>query len=118
MINPKSKIGYSNRGLANYNLKNYSESIKDFTAAIEIDSNDSESYLYRGLANYNLKNYIESIKNFTSAIEIDSNDSKSYFYRGNAKLLLKKPKEACLDWEKAKKLGEKTVIQIIDKYCK
>ena len=84
MINPKSKIGYSNRGLANYNIKNY----------------------------------IESIKDFTSAIEIDSNDSKSYLYRGSANLLLKKSKEACLDLEKAKKLGEKTVIEIINKYCK
>lgn len=109
---------YINRGNSKNSINDYSAAISDLTKGLLLNPKSKIGYSNRGLTNYNLKNYSEAIKDFTSAIEIDSNDSESYFFRGNAKLLIKKPKEACLDWEKAKKLGDKKVVQIIDKYCK
>lgn len=69
------------------------------------------------LVKYNSNDYSGAIIDFTKAISLDPKDDFSYLYRGCAELLLNQRQKACLDWNIAKKYGNKKAIVFINKYC-
>ena len=50
-----------------WNLISNKKAIEDYNKAIELDSQDTATYLNRGNANHALENYEETIKNYTEA---------------------------------------------------
>jgi Tfp pilus assembly protein PilF len=70
-----------------------------------------------GLFCLNHGQYEESEKYYTEALKISRYDSNSLFNRGMAKARQKKMTEACEDWEKAKKFGNKDVVSLLEANC-
>ena len=50
--------------------KKYSEAVRDYTRAIEIDNGDPDYYFHRGITYYNMRSYNEAVEDYTRAIEI------------------------------------------------
>jgi len=81
---------YYEKGVRNYNAKNYNQAILDFTEAIRINPNYAEAYNNRGIAyfylddKYNEKNYNLATLDFTEAIRINPNYAEAYNNRGKA----------------------------------
>ncbi len=74
------------RGLVNFELKNYLQASEDFTNVINLKPNNPNAYFYRGLSNFMLKEYSSSRGNcnddFTKAIKLNPDFTDAYFYRG------------------------------------
>ena len=79
-----SSIIHNNRGLAYFDLGNYTQAIADFNRAIEIDPRFGEAYNNRGTAYGSLGNYTQAIADFNRAIEINPRYGKAYYNRGFA----------------------------------
>ena len=108
---------YNNRGFVKMALHDFKGAIEDCTKAIEIDPEFSNAYFYRGLAKLCLgvsspekKFLTESIEDYNKAIEIDPKFSIVYHFRGISKMKMDESNNnskggACLDFDKALKLG-------------
>ena len=66
--NPRNSEAYFNRGLAYYNMDNYSRASHDFTSTIDLDPTHSEAYYNRGRILFSKGNYAGAIKDYTEAI--------------------------------------------------
>jgi tetratricopeptide (TPR) repeat protein len=64
----------------------FSESVEEFTKAIEIYPNFALSYVSRGAALMKIHRMEESIEDFDRAIELDPSYSKPYHLRGLARI--------------------------------
>ena len=96
-----SSIIHNNRGLAYFDLGNYTQAIPDFNRAIEIDPRFGEAYNNRGTAYGSLGNYTQAIADFNRAIEIHPRYGKAYYNRGFAYGSLGKSTEAIADFNRA-----------------
>jgi len=94
VINSKDPELYFIRGTVNDMLRNFKQSIKDYSKAIEIKSNYFQAYANRGTAKMNL---------------LTGN--------GNLQPSKKETKSACKDLKKAKELGDNSVDDLIFIYC-
>lgn len=95
---------YYSQGLKKSQGANYKEAIKDFTQAININSNYADAYNKRGLCYYKLGEPSEAIKDFTKAIYINSNLPDAYYNRGTARFKLGYAEAAIEDYTQALKL--------------
>lgn len=93
-INPNDYEVYFIRGTANDMLRNYEQSIIDYTKAIELKSDYVECIANRGTAKINL---------------LTGN--------GNLQPSKKETKSACEDLKKAKELGDNEIDDLIYVYC-
>ena len=91
---------YIRRGNRAYHDNYCENAIKDYTKAIELDSNNKHAYCLRGQTYDKLRKYEESIEDYTKAIELDQEDADSYFGRGLAYCELEKYEEAIEDYTK------------------
>ena len=64
-----------NRGLAKYELKQYSEALADLDKSIELDPKLAPAYMNRGVAKAELKQYTEAIADLDKSIERDPSKS-------------------------------------------
>jgi len=117
-INPNFVQAYYNRGIAYNDIREYFKAISDFTKAIEINPDYAEAYYNRGVAYIDMINYSQAISDFTKAIELNPNDADAYVWRGFAFDKKGNNYQACIDWKKAYQLGNKNVIELINKFCK
>lgn len=60
------------------NSGNYGKAIADFTAAIELDPQNSQAYFQRGIVHYRLKKYDQAITDFEQAIALDDDFIDAY----------------------------------------
>jgi tetratricopeptide (TPR) repeat protein len=61
--------------------------------------------------------YDGALADYNKAIEIDPESATAYFNRGNTHYRLGKKDEACIDWSKAKQLGDESAQQRLDDFC-
>lgn len=105
------------------------ESIKYFDKLLAMITTDAEAYFLRGTAKSNIMDIEGSIKDFDSAIKYNPNYMEAYANRGVQKLNKIPVKEKigqkidclqdpCEDLLKAKRMGDKTVDDMIFLYCK
>jgi tetratricopeptide (TPR) repeat protein len=69
-------------GIAEYNSKNYMNSIRKLTEAISNDQNNREAYLFRGHAYGEIGDFEKAILDYKKAMEIAPENSDVYFYLG------------------------------------
>ncbi len=111
-----------------YSQGEFKETIKNCDRYFIINPTDPELYFIRGTANDMLGNFEQSIVDYGKAIEIKPNYVQAIANRGTAKINLltargnlqpskKETKEACKDLKEAKKLGDKSVEDLIFIYC-
>ena len=111
-----------------YQQGKFNESIKYYDNLIVLIPNDPELYFNRGAAKGMLMNSEGSIKDYDKAIELKPDYMEAYANRGVAKINLLTTKgniqprkeqtvDGCSDLKKAKKLGDKSVDDMIFIYC-
>jgi tetratricopeptide (TPR) repeat protein len=74
------------RGMDAFVNNNFSESIEEFTKAIEIDPDFAVTYASRGAALMKMHRIEESIADFDHAIELDPDYPNTYHLRGLARV--------------------------------
>ncbi|PQJ81754.1 tetratricopeptide repeat-containing S1 family peptidase [Polaribacter glomeratus] len=116
-INPKFSLAYYNKGLANSLLKNYEGALSDFNKAIEINPKYSLAYTSRGMTKASLNDINGGIKDCDIAIKIEPSNALSYITRGGIKFFSNNKEGACLDFQKAKSLGNTDAQKFIKKFC-
>jgi tetratricopeptide (TPR) repeat protein len=84
----------------------FSESIKAYDKAIELDADYLEPWNNRGIAQImGTEDYVEALKSFDMAIKIDPKCMPAWVNKSNALKLAGRGPEANDALEKAKKLG-------------
>lgn len=76
------------RGIFKYQKAQYSDAIKDFTAAIAQDPNLLPAYYHRGLCEATLDQYKDALVDYDKVIQLDSNYEQGYYLRGWDKFFL------------------------------
>ena len=113
----QSSVDYIKTGIENLSNKNYTEAIKNFNDAIDIDSKNADAYQLRAMAKYKLNDYRGTIIDDNVAIDLDPKNSKAYTIRGMAKYALGDKEGACLDMSKAGELGNSDAYEFIKNLC-
>ncbi len=108
---------YYNRAASKVHLTDYRGAINDYTLAINIDPKYLDAYYYRGNAKYQIDDFIGAIADFSEVVTIDSNNGEAYFMRGVMEIALDEDDSACADFTKAKELGIKNAVNMLEKYC-
>lgn len=105
------------------------EAIGYFDHLLQLSASDAEGYFLRGTAKSNLSKHEESITDYDTAINLKPDYMQAYANRGVSKLN-KLPVEektganadciedACKDLLKARELGDKSIDDLIDTYCR
>ena len=83
---------YCNQGLALHKLKNYSDAVKAFDNALEIDEQYTKAYSKRALAYIELEQYQDAIADCEKACDMNPGDRDLRQALEHAKLELKKSK--------------------------
>jgi len=87
-------FGYNKKGVDYFGRKNYSEALKWYNKAIELNPNCSDAYYNKGSALFELAKYAEAYVCFSKTIELDQNnlDLKAYFNKSHVQheMLLKR----------------------------
>ena len=96
--------GWRNKGGALYFLGKYTEAIKCYDKAIEIDPDNPVVWNNKGLALDSLGKYDEAITSYDKAIKIDPNDADAWNNKGLALDSLGKYDEAITSYDKAIKI--------------
>ncbi len=123
---------YVARGTIYLGQHNYKKSFDDFNTVVKLaEYVHDDAHYYRGISAYHLNNYELAIKDFSVIIDMSTKAASentrssadyyldaSYFYRGNCYFNSNQKKEACLDWENAKRLGIGQAGQLIQENCK
>ncbi len=106
---PIVKIEQSNRKVEQatqfFNQKQYAETIRVATEAIDLNPNNSMAYTFRGNGYAEMKDYAQAIKDYTRAIELDTNNALAYYNRGLAYEHSFDHKSAVIDLTKAIELS-------------
>ncbi len=71
-------------GRKHFNSEEFSEALKNFEKAIELDDSDAEKYYMLGKTYANMEEYNKAIDNFNIAIELDDSDAEKYYILGLA----------------------------------
>jgi tetratricopeptide (TPR) repeat protein len=113
-----TKEGFFLRGSINLFYKKYDLAISDFTAVINWDSKNTDSYVFRGLSYYCKGDLNHAKTDLTSAIKINSNEITALYTRGLINVKQHRLKEAYEDLTKAESLGHPLSRRAINMYLK
>ncbi len=80
--------------------QNFEAAIKEYSAAIGLDSNYADAYYNRGTARIRLKDYEPAVADFTKTIALKPDFAKAYANRGIAELELERVADAITDFTK------------------
>ncbi|HMM11868.1 MAG TPA: tetratricopeptide repeat protein [Bacteroidales bacterium] len=89
------------RGVAKYNLGDFSGAESDFSESLRLHPLNIRSYHYRGLTRLRLANYHNALQDFRKALELDPYDAGLRLAIGDALLNLNKPAEAIDEYRMA-----------------
>jgi len=117
---------FLHRGISRYNREEYSEAIKDFAKAIELEP-ETENFLiyaYLGSCFFQMENYTDAESRFSTAILLRPTNSsfldewaKTYYNRGLARLKRKNKEEACEDFNMAADYGVNEAALMLKRKC-
>lgn len=93
--------GYHNRGLAYLQARRYSDALRDFNRALEINARDLSALVGRGTLLARTGSFESALADLGRAIEIDPTYAEAYGKRCFTKMLLDQPHHALADCQKA-----------------
>ena len=96
-----SDVDLYNIGVQHFNKEEFEVSIKKFSEAIDLKSNEPDYFNLRGWANFYLKNYDKALEDASKAIDLKSDEPANYYLRGEANFYLKNYDKAKEDATKA-----------------
>ena len=77
-VNKINYIFYLNKGICEFNLRKYEESIESFNKGLFLEQNDVDLYLNKGVAFNHLKKYDDAIECFKKGLLLKNNDGSLY----------------------------------------
>lgn len=89
---------YKQRGFYRMNHEDYTGAIEDFTIAISMEPQDSESYFYRGKIYYRQKLWERAEADFSDAISIEPENPDYYLARGQSRYVSQNLEAAVADF--------------------
>lgn len=101
----KLPIAYVNRGIAHEDSGSLDEALKDYSRAIELRPQRSDTYINRGLVYGKKGERLRAIEDFTRAIELNPSDALAYNNRGLAYRQTGDFAQALKDFEAALKIN-------------
>jgi tetratricopeptide (TPR) repeat protein len=105
-LNPLFAEAFLYKGLAEIEMQNYDQAVKDLSITIELDPGFSDqAHYFRGLARYNQNNLETAVDDFTIAIRMNP-DFVSFYQRGKANLRLREYNRSLQDFDIALRLNE------------
>lgn len=117
-LQPKSSLMYSKRGLVQYNMQDNKDALDNFNQALKLDPNNVEAYNIRAIIRFSENDYQGSEDDFSHAIHLEPLNSELYKNRGIMALKLLHLEKACKDFTTAANMGNKTVAEMLQQYCK
>lgn len=112
------------RGLCAMKMKQPSEAMNDFNAAIKAtDSSGSrsavmfETWLYRGSLHLARRKFAEAIFDFDASLLLNDQSGEAYYLRGYAKMLGGRIQDGCIDLSQAKELKYAAANELLDQHC-
>ncbi len=76
------RIAFLGLGDAHRGLGEYGEAVRDYTAAIILDSDDWNAYYGRGVAFLAAKEYLPALEDFDQVVSLRPHDAGAYYARG------------------------------------
>lgn len=89
------------RGVAKYNLGDFSGAESDFSEALRLHPLHIRSFHYRGLTRLRMANYYDALYDFRKALELDPYDAGLRLAMGDALFNMNKPAEATEEYRMA-----------------
>lgn len=86
-LTANSSREFFDKGLANFNLGNYRESISDFVRAEHLNPKNSDAFYNHGLALVSIGRYKDAIPLYSKSIALFPNNAQPYYTRAVAELL-------------------------------
>jgi tetratricopeptide (TPR) repeat protein len=121
-INPNNDSAYYSRAIAKADLRNLRGAMQDYDRAIELDPEFWKAWENRACLKDDMGDHAGAIDDHSRVIANADKGRQTfvlaYANRGNSKLRLGDLVGACADWRKARELGEDSVSERIEKYCK
>jgi tetratricopeptide (TPR) repeat protein len=111
-------MAYYNRGVAFFSTKQYDRAAADFSVVLKYSKDDKDALLSRAISYIHLDRKKESLADFDHYIALDSMNADAYAKRGVMRIQTGDSTGACMDWQRAVKLGSKETLQVLDLYCK
>ena len=116
--NAESAYFYDREGFKEWNNKNFSAAIKNYTKAIEIEPNNSFFYGKRGNCYYQFGDFYAAISDYNKSLNLNPNDKEIFLFRGLAKHKIGYVKGACSDLKMASALGLEFAVEMFETLCK
>lgn len=108
-------VAWYNRGITEFMLNRYEDALADFEQTLTLSPGYKKGYLNRGTAKRHLTDYDGAMEDYNLALKLDSVYAEAYYNRGLLYNMLGQRIKACLDFEKAQKLGYKGAKAAMDK---
>ena len=104
-------IAYNGRGQVRFGKKDFKDALEDVNAAIEIDPQNSTSFVNRCVINgYGLKEYDSAVADCSTAIRLSDKSSMAYNHRGYAYEMMKSTDRAIADYNAALRIDPKNQL--------
>ena len=115
--NPKYRDAYYNRASCEAALKDYEAAYADFTKTIELDPKYAKAYFGRANIYISQEKPQDALPDLDKTIELDMKTPNALTTRGQVKALAGDRRGACMDFAKARALGDKDADQLITDNC-
>jgi tetratricopeptide (TPR) repeat protein len=119
-LDPSAAEAYCILGRAEQAVGDFRSAIREYGKAIDINPHHSAvnlTFYYRGFAKSESGNDAAAILDYNKSIDI-APDALVYLKRGLSKINVVDRKGACLDFAKAKEMGNQEAAVMVGKYCK
>ena len=116
--NPSFSMAYQMRGIAQQQLKKYSQAIDDFSMLIHVGEPSFKSigYYNRGVVKNMTGDFAGAIPDFSQSIELDKRMASAFFHRGIAKSKTGDVAGRMADFREAARLGDSEAEAWLDTY--
>ena len=108
---------YLNRGVAYYDIGDFSKAEADFQAAIELNPKNSTVYHSWGMLKYEEKNYEEAVKYFLKAVQYEDNNPVIFYNLAMGYMRLDDMENACYYFNKSCSLGYRNACKAYMLQC-
>jgi tetratricopeptide (TPR) repeat protein len=100
---PESDLAwaYWDRGLAEYDTKQYDKAVADFTYRLKVKPDDAKALVMRGVTYRTMHKFQSALDDFNAAMKLKSDDAVIYLQRGYVEDLMKQPLLTMADFDKA-----------------
>jgi tetratricopeptide (TPR) repeat protein len=119
-LNANSSNSYLGRAQTQIQLGNFESAISDYTIYLQNNPNSPHllTVLYnRALAKNKLKDYEGALSDYEQVLKTDPNHQKALVNRALIRYVRNEIRPACVDWVRAKKLGNEKATRNAEKAC-